>query len=97
MPKALSILWELVRDEKYPTAARAKTALMFDKALGLRLEDYVACPLDIPANVRALVDERALARKNKDFHSSDVLRDKIELAGFTVEDTVSGPRLRLKR
>lgn len=41
----------------------------------------------LPAEVQALLDARALARKNKDFKESDRLRDEMKALGYEVRDT----------
>ncbi|MDA1209146.1 MAG: cysteine--tRNA ligase [bacterium] len=41
---------------------------------------------DIPADVQALVDQRAAARTNKDYDASDKLRDEIKVLGYEVRD-----------
>ncbi|MDD5055324.1 MAG: cysteine--tRNA ligase [Candidatus Peribacteraceae bacterium] len=40
----------------------------------------------VPANVQALLDERASARATKDFKASDRLRDEIKALGYEVRD-----------
>jgi cysteinyl-tRNA synthetase len=45
---------------------------------------------DIPTEVQALLDERAAARKAKDFAKSDELRKAIEALGWKVKDTPKG-------
>ena len=47
----------------------------------------------VPAEVQALLDERAQARKDKDFKRSDELRDAIAAQGWTVKDTKEGQKL----
>ncbi len=47
----------------------------------------------LPDNVRALLDEREAARRNKDFAASDALREKLAACGFRMEDTAQGPRV----
>ena len=44
--------------------------------------------------VQKLVDERAEARKNKDWKRSDELRDAIKAAGYVLEDTPQGQKVR---
>jgi cysteinyl-tRNA synthetase len=44
------------------------------------------------ALVRALLEQRELARANKDFDAADRIRDQLKEAGIDVEDTPSGPR-----
>ena len=47
----------------------------------------------IPAEVQALLDQRAAARKAKDFPKSDELRQAIEALGWKVKDTAKGQEL----
>lgn len=51
-------------------------------------------PIKIPRKVAALVDRREQARRDKDFDTADELRGDIAGAGYEVEDTEHGPRLR---
>ncbi len=44
--------------------------------------------------VRKMVEERAEARKNKDWKRSDELRDMIRAAGYILEDTKQGQKVR---
>ena len=48
----------------------------------------------LPADIQAMVDERALARKNKDWKRSDELRDAIKAAGYILEDSREGQKVR---
>ncbi len=93
-PEALAVLWKMVGDETLPSAARAESVLKFDRVLGLALDQYLGKALAIPAEVQALVDERENARTNKDFAASDRLRAEIELAGYVVEDTAQGQKVK---
>jgi cysteinyl-tRNA synthetase len=65
-----------------------------DKILGLDLEKYLGKPLEIPDEVRQLVEQREEARQNKEFNRSDDLRSAIYEKGYEVEDTASGPRVK---
>jgi cysteinyl-tRNA synthetase len=47
----------------------------------------------IPAEVQTLLDQRAAARKAKDFAKSDELRKAIEALGWKVKDTAKGQEL----
>ncbi len=92
-PKALAIVWELVNDAKQPTSAKAQSLKKWDAVLGLGLMDYIARPLMVPEHVQKLVQDREAARVERDFATSDRLRDEIKKAGFAVEDTSAGSRL----
>jgi cysteinyl-tRNA synthetase len=47
----------------------------------------------VPDDIKKLVEDREAARRTKQFERSDELRLKIEAAGYTVEDTPTGPRV----
>lgn len=96
MPGAVAQLWAVVKDEHIDTGVKAATVLEFDRVLGLRLDQYVAQPLEVPLVVRKLVEDREGARKNKDWEASDRIRDEIAGHGFVVEDTGDGPKVREK-
>ena len=48
----------------------------------------------LPADIQQMVDERAQARKEKNWKRSDELRDAIKAAGYTLEDTPQGQKVR---
>ena len=48
----------------------------------------------IDPEVQKLVEERAEARKNKDWKRSDELRDQIKSMGYILEDTAAGQKVR---
>lgn len=49
---------------------------------------------EIPKEVRALLEKRQEARTNKDFVASDTLRAEIAAAGYLVEDTKQGQKIK---
>jgi cysteinyl-tRNA synthetase len=61
------------------------------RAVGLVLDD--ADP-EVPADVLARAAERDAARQAKDFATSDAIRDELQAAGYVVEDTSDGTKLR---
>ena len=46
------------------------------------------------AIMQQMVDERAQARKEKNWKRSDELRDAIKAAGYVLEDTPQGQKVR---
>jgi len=87
--EALAVLWKLVRDEK--AEGKINTIKEMDKVFGLDL--LLKEKVEIPQEVKKLVDEREKARKNKDFKKSDELRDKINKLGFNVADSKEGMKV----
>lgn len=48
----------------------------------------------IPIELQEALEKRIQARKDKDFKQSDLLRDQILKAGYIIEDTAAGPKLK---
>jgi len=93
-PKALALVWEILKDDRLSSADKRKQILDFDKVLGLNLDSNE--DVEIPENVRELISERDKARENKDFATSDALRKEIESFGFEVKDTPEGTKIARK-
>ena len=89
MPKAISILWELVRDEK--AIGKIHTIKKMDEVFGLKLLEKEK--IDVSSDIKKLVEEREKARKAKDWKKADEIRSRINKAGFQVNDTSEGPKL----
>ena len=68
---------------------------LFDEVLGLLLSQAQAkTKFEIPAEILKLVNLREIVRKQKNFPEADKLRKKIEKAGYILEDSASGPRIK---
>jgi len=92
MPKALAVLWNLVRDKG--ASGKVRTIKKMDSVLGLEL--FKQERFQIPAKVSRLVNERERARIEKNFNQADNLRQEIETLGFSVKDTDAGPEIKRK-
>ena len=90
-PRALSLLWDLIKDENVSPSDKKATILDFDKVLGLGFENLKKDI--IPDEITKLAEEREDARKNKDFKKSDELRDKIKSLGYELEDSSTGVKI----
>ncbi len=83
-PRAIALLFDVMKDENMSDADKRATILDFDKVLGVgfnTLKDN-----EIPSEVKKLAEERLEARKNKDFIKSDDLRERINSMGYNVRD-----------
>ncbi|HMN11887.1 MAG TPA: cysteine--tRNA ligase [Bellilinea sp.] len=96
IPRAIALTWEVLKAD-LPAEVRKATILRFDEVLGLRLAEWVSAEAEIPAEIQALLDERAAARKEKRWQDSDRLRDRITAAGFELMDTPEGQKVKPKR
>ncbi len=88
-PQALAILWELVNGDA-SSAHKSATLFWMDRVLGLGLDGYIAKPLQIPSDVQEIADRRWKARKEKDWSTSDKLRDELKEKGWEMEDGKDG-------
>ncbi|KAA0224451.1 cysteine--tRNA ligase [candidate division KSB1 bacterium] len=92
-PRGLAVMWELVKSN-LPLAVKKATLFEFDRVLGLRLAEWQPKQETVPSEIMMLVEQRQLARKEKRWKDSDALRDQIKAAGWEIEDTPQGPKLR---
>ena len=85
--KALAILWDFVKSDEDATE-KVEFVKFADSFLGLNLLESEK--KEIPAEAKKLLEERAEARKQKDFKKSDELRAKLLAMGIVVKDTPKG-------
>jgi len=93
MPRVLALTWDLVKSD-LPDATKKATLLFFDQVMGLRLAEWKPVEAAIPAEIMALVEQRTVARKEKRWKDADALRAQVTAAGYEIEDTPQGPRVR---
>tara|TARA_Y100000310_G_scaffold100335_1_gene98198 strand:+ start:2416 stop:3780 length:1365 start_codon:yes stop_codon:yes gene_type:complete len=86
---ALDILWKLVRDKK--AIGKIQTIKKIDEIFGLDLLKQEKTT--VPSNIKKLVNEREKARKDKDFKTSDKIREKIKNLGWKIDDTNKGAKV----
>jgi cysteinyl-tRNA synthetase len=90
MPKALSVLWEVMRSVN-SDSLKAGTIGKFDEVLGLSLRDsksIVQKEEKVPEEVQKMLEEREKLRKEKKYAEADKIREEIIKMGFKVEDKV---------
>ena len=92
MPRALALLWDIIKSEKLTEKTKYNLIIDFDKVFGLNLDRIKT--EKIPAVVLKLIKEREKYRKEKNFAKSDELRKKIRKLGWLVEDSPSGSKLK---
>lgn len=82
-PKALQVLWKLVKDGK--AEGKYQTIKKIDEVFGLDL-----FKLKIPEKIKKLRKLREKARKNKDWQKSDEIRNQINKEGYNISDNSDG-------
>lgn len=95
---ALAALFELVKEINTLSAVSSKAALQaasntFDEIIGVLGLLYNRKKDDTPAEVTALVEQRAAAKKAKDWPTADAIRAQLAGMGWAVEDTPQGPKV----
>jgi cysteinyl-tRNA synthetase len=94
LASALGHLFDLIRDtNKLMDAGKvvpdlSKAWAMVDAVLGVG-----DLAVEIPAEIQTLTDQRAAARKSKDWAQSDTLRKQIESLGWKLKDTPKGQEI----
>ncbi len=94
-PAALGTLFALIGEVQPKIWALAGAdARALRRAIGEKfglLGFTPAVPLEIPAKIAALAEERELSRKNAQFVQADALRKEMGALGYSIEDTPLGP------
>ena len=88
-PVAISIVWEIAK-EKEKSNDFYELIKKFDSVLSLDLDKNDKEDINIPEDIKLILNERKDARKNKNFAKSDELRDKLKELGYIVKDTKAG-------
>ena len=88
MPLAMSVVWEAV---KYPEKSPKVAQLLekFDTVLGIKITEKKE-EQQIPEEILDLVEQRKIARNEKNWAESDRLRDLVIEKGYNIKDTKDG-------
>jgi cysteinyl-tRNA synthetase len=89
MPKALAVLWTLIRDEK--AEGKFKTIEEMDSVFGLDL--LKKDKIEVPSEIRKLAEEREKARKEKNWKKADELRENLRKHRWEIRDIKEGYQL----
>ncbi len=85
LPQALAVLHKVLKSDICDSDKLA-TIYDFDHVLGLKLSEYTETKINIPDEIIKLLKFRAEARNNKDWETSDQIRDEIIGLGYQVLD-----------
>ena len=94
LPLALAVVWDVAKSSiKSPKLA--KLLLDFDEVLSLDIDkkEEKKDSLNIPEEILTLLEQRKEARLNKDFATSDKIRDELKEKGYMVIDSKEGQKL----
>jgi len=91
-PKALALMWEIIKTQKVSNQEKYKLILDFDKVFGLDLAK-VKKP-KIPQEIKKLVEIREKYRAEKNWKKADEIRREIRNLGYQIEDIKTGPKIK---
>ena len=89
MPQALAVMWSVLRDDELANERKIVLAESFDEVLGLGVKE-MGIKEDIPEEIKVLAHNRHEAKLAKNWALSDELRNKINNAGYTIDDKKDG-------
>jgi cysteinyl-tRNA synthetase len=92
LPRALAVVWELVKGN-LPESVKRATLDAFEPVLGLNLSAWRPRQAALPEAILALAQLRQQARLARQWAPADSLRAEMVAQGYEVEDTPSGPRV----
>ena len=87
MPLAMSVVWDVAKNN-VKSKKFADLLLDFDQVLGLKLDEV--SKVELPDEIMSIINDRKIARENKDWAESDRLRDLLNEKGYNVKDTKDG-------
>src|SRR5229473_1076581 len=103
MPRAIAVVWAMLRANDCDATSRVRLLLDFDRILGFGLKDYLLSNLphqkadpqsylaDLPEAVAQKVQARSMLRQHERYAEADRLREELALEGYTLRDTAQGP------
>lgn len=93
IPQALAIVWQVAKSN---LSDREKLDLIldFDQVLGLKLSEIPITKFQIPKEINKLSEEREKLRKEGKWEEADEIRKEVEKAGFKIEDTEKGSKIK---
>ena len=90
MPVEMSVIWDVIKNPN-KSKQLAELLLDFDKVLGVNIEKTTTKKeVELPEEIKALIEQRKEARQNKDWALSDKIRDELKEKGYIVKDTKDG-------
>lgn len=101
-PKAIALMWEVVKDASLSNPDKVATLKAIDAVLDIGLNDDpsdivrelgIVTREEIPDDIQELLDKREIARATHNWGEADLLRQAINLKGYTIEDSPQGQKI----
>ena len=91
---ALTVLYDLLKDDSVSNKTKLELISSFDKVLSLDLINNTEEEIDkdLVDYINSKIEERAEAKKNKDYALADSIRDELTSKGIRLIDTKEGTK-----
>ena len=87
---AITILYELLKDNDLNGTTKLELVKSFDKVLSLDLLKKTEVTSDKDSYIKEMIEKRKEAKANKDFATADQIREKLLSEGIVLKDTREG-------
>lgn len=84
--QGLALMWDVLSRSEIDPGVKRATLLAMDEVFGLGMKAWQVSSYDVPEEIAVLQRQRDEARRNKDWVTSDQLRDALKSQGWLVED-----------
>ena len=92
-PRALAVVWDMVRSDLSPGVKKATLARV-DAVLGLQVCKWQPPLQVIPDEIGSLVQQRESLRAARRWEEADAIRAQLAERGYAIDDTPDGPKVR---
>jgi len=89
-PQALAVMWEALKSSKISAATKWAILQEMDSVLGFNVDEFQEETFVPDPEIEALLEERKVARANKDWARSDEIRNILASKGLSVKDMPDG-------
>ena len=95
---ALTVLYDVLKDDKLNDSTKKCLVREFDKVLGLNLlvKQQTALDEELITYINNKIAERLQAKKDKDYSKADKIRDELSAKGIILKDTPFGTDYEIK-
>ena len=93
---AITVLFDLLKDNNVSDKIKKQLVESFDKVLSLDLLKEEEIDTELGSYVKEMIEKRTIAKKNKDYDEADRIRKELEGKGIELIDTREGTTYKIK-
>ena len=97
-PSAITVLYDVLKDDELNDITKIELVKRFDKVLSLDLlkKEEIKIDKELEKYILEKIEERRLAKQNKDFALADQIRTELEEKNIIIKDTREGTIFEIK-